>query len=138
MINEPSKLLKIANYFGDLKEDIYKFGSEVFPLPNAVNEVQGFMIYRIRPLCIGTVHYDMGNESIAKSGYNLILNILSRSPEMNDFVAEEFSNKTGIILRDALDSLYNFLEKDGMSSLAFRLCENGGEKAMKILREKLQ
>ena len=138
LFNEPSNLVKVAEYFGDLGDVIYKFDINMIPYTKIPNEVKGFMLYKTKPQSyLLKVHHDMGNESMVKTGYNLIFDIISHSFEFNDFIRQEFEDKTGIRLRDAPDSLCKFLETEGMGLLAFKLCEENGENAMKILKGNL-
>jgi hypothetical protein len=127
--NKSINLIKVAEYFGDLEKVIYKFNIKMIPYTKNPKNIKGFMLYEPQSYLL-TVHQDKDDD---KTGYNLIFKITSHSSEFNDFAGQEFTQKTGIILRDAPDYLYKFLQND----MGFQLCEQYGEKAMRILKGNL-
>jgi hypothetical protein len=132
LFNEPSTLVKVAEYFGDLEKTAHYFDPRMISLKLNPSFVKGFMLYESKPQSyLLTIYCDLSGDSLSKAGYNFSWGITSRSFETNNFVCEEFSLKTGITLRDAPDSLVKIFK----SQSTFLNCEQCKGNVMEILKK---
>jgi len=94
---------KTATYFGDLEKMISKFNEKVAIFKDKDYE-KAYVVCNSSP-----EYFFMAYQNIRKISfllnYNVIINIISKSKELNNNLLKEFHEKTGIVLEDAPEEL---------------------------------
>ncbi|MDO8622887.1 MAG: hypothetical protein Q7R52_01470 [archaeon] len=129
--NEPITLTKVAEYHGDLENDVSSFNFEAEMLDKDPTSID-FGIYQTNPQYLLIVSHRTDGE--LEDGYNLVVSIISDSFEINNSLERKFAKRLGVALKDAPACLSKGRYSFGKE--IFPVFKKHGDKAMEILKKK--